>query len=153
MSGKWLAASAVALGCVSMGLGCGGRTEKPPMGRVRGIVTYDGKPLNKGRITFTPVSGDGVSGGTSAMSPIESDGSYDLTTFDTGDGAIVGQHIVTVSVPIEDINELNKPKADGSIAYILPKEFIPKKYTNPKDSPLRNTVVAGDNKLNVELKK
>jgi hypothetical protein len=153
MSGKWLAVSAVALGLISMGLGCGGRIEKPPMGKVHGIVRLNGKPLDKGRVTFTPVSGEGVSGGTNAMSPIESDGTYELTTFDTGDGAIVGQHIVTVSVPSEDINELNKPKADGSIAYKLPKEFLPKKYTSPTESPLRNTVVAGDNTLDIELKK
>ena len=153
MTGKCLAVSTVALGFLAVVLGCEGRTGKPPMGKVHGIVTYDGKPLDKGRVTFTPVSGEGESGGNNAMSPIESDGSYELTTFDTGDGAIVGQHIVTISVPAEDINKLNKPKADGSIAYVLPKEFIPKKYTNPKDSPLRNTVAEGDNTIDIELKK
>ncbi len=124
------------------------------MGRVSGTVTYDGKPVDKGRVTFTPVSGEGDSGGTSAMGPIESDGSYSLTTFNTGDGAMAGQHIVTVVVPIEDIDELNKPRPDGSIAYKLPKELIPQKYNDPKSSPLRNTVVAGENnKLDIELKK
>jgi hypothetical protein len=153
MSAKWLTVSVVALSCSAISIGCGGKVERPAMGRVHGTVTFDGKPVDKGRVTFTPVSGDGISGGTSAMSPIESDGTYNLTTFDTGDGAIVGQHIVTVIVPTEDIVALNKPRADGSIPYILPKELIPKKYTDPKQTPLRNTVVAGDNTLNIDLKK
>ncbi|WP_435009480.1 hypothetical protein P12x_000732 [Tundrisphaera lichenicola] len=153
MTAKCLATPAVALGLIALVVGCEGRTGKPPMGKVHGTVSYNGKPLDKGRVTFTPVSGDGESGGNNAMSPIESDGSYELTTFDTGDGAIIGQHIVTISVPSSNINDLNQPKADGSIAYVLPKEYIPKKYTTPKDSPLRNTVVEGDNKIDIELKK
>ena len=60
---------------------------------------------------------------------------------------------VTVVVPTQDIVELNKPRADGSIPYILPKELIPRKYTDPKETPLRNTVVAGDNTINIDLKK
>jgi hypothetical protein len=153
MSIKWLTVSAAVLACSPIAVGCGGSTQRPQMGRVHGTVSFDGKPVDKGRVTFTPVAAEGTSGGASAMSPIESDGSYSLTTFDTGDGAIVGQHVVTVVVPTQDINELNKPKADGSIAYILPKELIPKKYTDPKETPLRNTVVAGDNKIDIDLKK
>lgn len=153
MPGKWLAGCAVAFGVASIVVGCGGRAEKPAMGRVRGTVMYEGKPLDKGRITFTPIAGDGISGGTSAMSPIASDGSFDLTTFDTNDGAIVGQHNVTVTVPTQEINDLNKPKADGSISYVLPKELVPKKYTDPATTPLKNTVVAGDNNFTIELMK
>ncbi len=153
MNLKWLIAPAIALGGGVIAIGCGGTAERPPMGRVHGKVTYDGKLVDKGRVTFSPTSGEGDSGGTSAMGPIESDGSYSLTTFNTGDGALVGQHIVTVVIPTEDIVALNKPGADGSIPYKLPKELIPKKYTDPKQSPLRNTVVAGDNTLNIDLKK
>src|SRR5258708_2386637 len=97
MASKSLAIFAIALGFGPVVAGCGGSSVRPTMGRVHGTVSYEGKPLDKGRITFTPVSSDGISGGTGAMSPIESDGSFDLTTFDTGDGAIVGQHIVTVT--------------------------------------------------------
>lgn len=123
------------------------------MGKVYGTVTYDGKPVTKGKVTFSPVASEGISGGTASMGLIETDGTYTMTTFDTGDGAIIGQHIVTVTVPAQDINELNQPKADGSIAYVLPKELIPKKYTDPRESPLRNTVAAGNNKIDIDLKK
>ena len=153
MSVKTLTASAIALGLALSAFGCGGRTGKPAMGQVHGVVSFEGKPLDKGRVTFTPENGDGTSGGNGAMGMIGSDGSYTLTTFDTGDGATLGKHIVTVTVPTEDINELNKPRADGSIAYVLPKELIPKNYTNPTTTPLRNTVVEGDNKIDIELKK
>ncbi len=153
MNLKWLIAPPIALLSGLTAVGCGGTAERPPMGRVHGTVTYDGKPVDRGRVTFSPIASEGDSGGTSAMGPIESDGSYSLTTFNTGDGAFVGRHIVTVVVPTEDIVALNKPRADGSIPYKLPKELIPKKYTDPKQSPLRNTVEAGDNSLNIDLKK
>ncbi len=153
MSHKCLTAPSLTLGLSLILAGCGGRSEKPPMGRVHGTVTFDGKPVTKGKVTFTPVASEGISGGTASMGLIETDGTYTLTTFDTGDGAIIGQHIVTLSVPTEDINDLNKPKADGTIAYVLPKELIPRKYTDPRETPLRNTVTAGDNLFDIELKK
>jgi hypothetical protein len=152
MSSRWLTVFLVAFGFGAATIGCGGNSPRPPMGKVSGKVTYDGQPVDKGRVTFIPASGDGDSGGTSAMGVIESDGSYSLTTFNTGDGAMVGQHIVTVVVPTEDIRELNKPRPDGSIPYILPKELVPKKYTDPALTPLRNTVAAGNNEINIELK-
>jgi hypothetical protein len=153
MSSRWLTVSVIAFGFGLVTIGCNKDSPRPPMGKVSGKVTYDGMPVDKGRVTFTPINGDGDSGGTSAMGVIESDGSYSLTTFNTGDGAMVGQHIVTVVVPTEDIRELNKPRPDGSIPYILPKELIPKKYTDPSQTPLRNTVAAGNNEINIELKK
>jgi len=153
MSSRWLTVCVVASGFCALAIGCGGNSPRPPMGKVSGKVFYDGAPVNTGRVTFTPVSGEGDSGGTPAMGVIESDGSYVLTTFNTGDGAMVGQHIVTVVVPMEDLRDLNKPGPKGEIAYKLPKELVPKKYTDPATSPLRNTVTAGDNKIDIELKK
>jgi hypothetical protein len=151
MSSRWLTVSLVVFGFGAVTIGCGGNSPRPPMGKVSGKVTYDGTAVNQGRVTFTPVTGDGDSGGTSAMGVIESDGSYSLTTFNTGDGALVGQHIVTVVVPTEDIRELNKPRPDGSIPYILPKELVPKRYTDPKLTPLRYTVEAGQNSIDIPL--
>ena len=152
MRGKGLRLTfAASAACISL-TGCGDNAVRPEMGRVQGTVTYQGKRLEKGLVTYTPVSSSGVSGGTNALGQIESDGSYTLTTFNTGDGAILGQHVVTVSVPSQDIRELNKPRADGSIPYILPKSAIPARYTDSTKSPFRQTVVAGKNVFDLELK-
>jgi hypothetical protein len=133
--------------------GCGGTDpNRPPLAKVRGKVTYNGQPVTKGSVIFTPDLGKGGQTGQVAVGQLESDGSFTLTTFDTGDGAILGQHIVTVEARGEDINTLNKPKADGTIAYVLPKPTVPAKYTNPTSSPLRHTVEAKDNEFVIDLK-
>jgi len=152
MRGRAWCLAVVASAACSVLPGCGGSVVRPEMAQVQGSVTYRGKKIDKGLVTYTPVNSSGVSGGTNALGPIESDGSYSLTTFNTGDGAILGQHVVTVSVPSQDIRELNKPKADGSIAYILPKSAIPARYSDSTKSPLRQTVVVGKNVFDLELK-
>src|SRR5215475_82944 len=77
-------------------LGCGGGAGRPPLAKVSGKVTYAGKPVTTGSVMFTPVAGSASDSARIATGQIESDGSYSLTTFDTGDGAVLGQHLVTV---------------------------------------------------------
>jgi hypothetical protein len=151
--------------------GCGGRDpNKPPLGRVHGRVTYNGKPLTNGSVTFTPVAGEGGTTGQVAAGQLKTDGSYSLTTFDIGDGAIVGEHVVTVRATESNVAELNFPggapgappskpsfKAKGAragmglVPYIAPKPLIPKKYMTPSSSPFRYTVEPGNNTINLEL--
>jgi hypothetical protein len=77
--------------------GCGDAGgPKPPMGKVKGTVTYNGRPLPKVVVTFVPIVGKGGDTGQSASGTTESDGTFVLTTFNTGDGAIAGQHAATV---------------------------------------------------------
>jgi hypothetical protein len=132
--------------------GCGDDPTKPKLGKVHGKVTLDGKPVERGHIVFTPVSGKGGETGQTATGEINSDGTFDLTTFDTGDGAILGQHIATVTVPEPGSENLGKPDASGRINYVLPKNTSPKKYEKADTSPLRYTVKEGSNAFEIELK-
>lgn len=133
--------------------GCGGvDKDMPTLAKVTGKVTYKGKPVTNGSVIFTPIAGKGGETGQLATGQLESDGSFTLTTFNTGDGAILGQHNVTVESSGEDINKLNQPRADGSIAYVLPKSAVPKKYLDPTSSPLKYTVEAGSNNFEIEMK-
>jgi hypothetical protein len=133
--------------------GCGVDRNRPKLARVTGKVSYKGKALDKGEVIFTPEKDKGGASGLVATGKIESDGTFTLTTFDTDDGAILGQHVVTVNVPMQDIKELNKPRPDGSIPYILPKPGIPEKYLRGDSSPLRYTVDDVPlNKFEIELK-
>src|SRR4051794_19033987 len=91
----------VVTGLLVLGLGasvggCGRGLDRPAMGKVRGKVTHGGTQLTSGTVTFTPITGKGGEGGHVATGEVESDGTYVLTTFDTGDGAVLGQHAVTV---------------------------------------------------------
>ena len=65
---------------------------------VRGRVLCNGKPVGSGVIAFTPVGG--VAGrtegsGKPAMANVQSDGTFVLTTYEDGDGALVGEHAVS----------------------------------------------------------
>ena len=88
--------------------------------------------------------------GTGASGEVESDGTYEMTTFNTGDGAILGQHIVTVVV--REKMEMPKPDANSHIKYEVPKSLTPSKYASADKSPLRCTVVEGGTEFNIELK-
>ena len=124
----------------------------PKLGKVSGKVTLEGKPVEAGHIVFTPAQGKGGETGQSATGEINADGSYEITTFNTGDGAIIGQHVVTVELRKKGEDEYPKPKPDGTIDYKLPKNLAPKKYAKVDTSPLRCTVVAEGTKFDIDLK-
>ena len=65
--------------------------ETPPMARVSGKVMYGKQPVTSGGLRFAPTSG---TVGKPASAVIKSDGSYELTTYASGDGAVVGRHKV-----------------------------------------------------------
>ena len=124
--------------------------DMPKLAKVYGKVTYQGKPIDSGRVVFTPASGKAGDSGQGASGQIESDGSFEMTTFNTGDGAILGQHVVTVVVPQK--GEMPQPDKYSQIKYAVPKNVTPSKYATADKSPLRCTVVEGGTKFDIELK-
>jgi hypothetical protein len=132
--------------------GCSGDPNLPKLGKVHGKVTFKGKPVDSGTVTFNPIQGKGGETGQNATGQIESDGSYAMTTFNTGDGAILGQHVVAVVVREKGSENMGKPKADSTIDYRMPKIVTPSKFASVETSPLRCTVHEGDNVFDIELK-
>jgi hypothetical protein len=128
--------------------GCSGDPNLPKLGKVHGTVKYNGKLLDAGHVVFTPASGKGGETGQVATGEINSNGTYEMTTFNTGDGAILGQHIVTITV---QKGEMPKPDANGHIKYEVPKNQAPSKYATADKTPLRCTVHEGDQEFNIEL--
>ena len=150
MSVRHLLSITAGLGLVFSLGGCSGDPNMPKLVKVHGKVTYNGKPLDGGRVVFTPVAGKGGETGQNATGEIDSDGTYELTTFNTGDGAILGQHVVTVVS--REKREIPKPDANSHIKYELPKSLTPAKYATADKSPLRCTVVEGMTSFDIELK-
>jgi len=84
--------------------------EKPPydLAPVHGTVTVDGHLLKQGKVMFTPKGKAGeLNSGKPAYGRIQPDGVYVLYTYGDDDGAIVGEHGVTV---INTSTDANAPK-------------------------------------------
>lgn len=110
-----------------------------------GIVTYNGKPLSFGRVSFRPEAGSPATG------EIQSDGTFALSTYGNGDGAIVGTHQVSITSTEADAGTMAETAANTEMA--VPKSLIPKKYTSFATSELTAEVVAsGENKFTFELR-
>jgi hypothetical protein len=120
-------------------LACG--PTGPGMAQVSGKVTYAGKPVPKGVITFVPVAPDG----RNATGQIQPDGSYQLQTENPGDGALLGEYKVTVYAHDEPVLDYIPPKP------VPPKILTPTKYEKPDPSGLKATVKSGSNRINFDL--
>jgi len=79
---------------------CGCQKSSYELATVHGSVSVGNQPLAQGKVMFAPVADASVAeAGKAAVGLIQSDGSFSLSTFGEGDGAIVGEHWVTVFVP------------------------------------------------------
>ncbi len=126
----------------------------PNVAPVHGKITVGGKPLTEGNIVFMP------SNGRMAHGKIQPDGSYRLTTFESNDGALIGDHSVTIEAVVvesnaaelktleEEISNENQPRR------LIVKEthLVPEKYADPLSSELKATVKdQDDNEFNFDL--
>jgi hypothetical protein len=123
-------ATAVAICLATLGCGSG----QLPVALVKGKVTYKGKPLEFGSILFQPQMGQTATG------QIKSDGTFVLSTYATGDGAIIGKHKVAIAC-----NETQKPGYQVPKGQEAPvgKSLIPDKYRLPDTSGQTAEVTKG----------
>jgi hypothetical protein len=127
--------------------GCGTRVYP-----VKGLVSFEGKPMKGGgTIVFQPTG----SGGKAASGEIAADGTYTLTTFQPGDGAMPGDFRVVV---IQTVTNEPEPSPDGKappkpVVLVAEKDRIPANYGGVS-SPLTAKVEAKDmNEINLDLKR
>jgi hypothetical protein len=121
--------SFVLVGALLVGLSaCTGRPRTFP---VKGTVMYNGKPVPKGTVLFTPVNG-----GTTATGELNQDGTYRLTTYKPGDGACLGEYRVVI-MAMEGPVQGDPP--------VAPPPLIPDKYSSLALSDLKANVQEGDN--------
>lgn len=128
------AAAVLALGFMS---GCSSSEFETAV--VSGTVRCDGTLLTDGLVVFTPIpAGDAktVNTGRAASGIVWPDGTYKLSTYGDGDGAIVGDHNVEVYAPA--LEDDDAPLTDAN-RYACGKVV------------LKKTVSAGTNVLDLEL--
>jgi hypothetical protein len=86
------------------------------MGRVSGLVTYNGQPAEFGEVLFLPDSEKG-NNGVPSMGVIGKDGTYTMSTQDAGDGVIAGHHKVGIRVlDATKVGQDEPPELDPNVA-------------------------------------
>jgi len=146
-------------------VGCGGGGSTLKTVPVSGIVNYKGAPVKGAFVTFatakTPRTAVGV---------CDASGRFKLTTINTNDGAVAGEHVITIvtmpepgaaksmmpinAKPDDYLKAMEsqkgkdiQPPGAGSIG-----KSIPAKYADPSKSGLKRTVVAGEkNDFTIDL--
>lgn len=83
-----------------LSLGCDGGSQLATA-PVQGTVTLNGKSVSGGSLTFQPAADEGEAlSGKPATAEVQEDGSYVLTTYEPGDGAVIGKHTVSFTPAI-----------------------------------------------------
>jgi hypothetical protein len=97
---------------------------------VSGVLKYNGHAPHGAQLVFHAVSPSGPNA-VSPMASVEPDGSFVVTSYQSGDGAPPGDYAVTVQW-----FQIDK---EGNVG----PNVLPPEYANPKSSPVRVTVNAG----------
>lgn len=138
----WLVVATVVAGCTS---------AEPVTHPVSGSITLeDGSAINVGLVELVPIGG-----GTSARGRISVGGGYTVGTYGDQDGALVGEYVVLVSqpqllvgalrpAPAEHLDEHHEGESPGA-------GIAPRHYGQFNSSPLRATVVPGENHFDFVL--
>ncbi len=118
-------------------VGCS--SGQPKLAVVRGTITYKGKPVPNGTITFVPANAPAATG------KINRDGTYTLTTYKAGDGAVLGTHKVVVAAMEDMTGRLPEDRNP------LPPSLVPNKYSSIGTTDLTAEVKEGENNINFPL--
>ena len=126
----------MAIACIVL---CGCGPKRPELVPVTGTVVYQGQPVAEAQVTFMPVGARPANGQTDA------EGKFQLTTYEKNDGAVPGEHSVTVSKMVDTGKKQN--------SYAVMESALPEKYQSPKLSGITQKVSAeGPNDFRIELK-
>ncbi len=141
-----LALHAVAI-CLLV-MGCGPANTNPPTIPVTGKVTHKGEAVEGATVKFLPSDPEGKV----ANATTQADGTYELSTFETGDGAMAGKYTVTVRklVSVQQGVQQDGEHA-GEPAYVN-KDMLPAKYKSQGNTPLECEVPAeGETTFDIDL--
>jgi hypothetical protein len=153
MIGKTVVSLLVAVPVVAAVVGCGDSSGLAKRYPVSGTVTYHGKPLERGTISFAPADGKGRAAGGAIT-----DGRYSLTTQDPDDGALPGKYRVGILAKEADPSKVDLkikklrggatteaekkamaavyPQKVAARAAAAAKNLIPARYSSPETSGL-----------------
>ena len=109
--------------------------SRSPTLPVSGIIILDGKPVENAIILFHSegheISAHGLS---------DASGFFRLTTYEENDGAVSGNHLISVKKIEEQITP--HPLGDPYSPNVIESWLIPQRYADPKTSELSWTISA-----------
>jgi hypothetical protein len=124
-------------------LSCGGcgKQSSYEVAVVRGTVTLDGNPVTGGKVMFAPIAqGQNAKAGKPGFGALGPDGSFVISTYGVEDGAVVGNHWVSVMRNLK-IGDSEQPSTEKPG---MPFERV--------TFPQQQTVVAGqENQVDIAL--
>ena len=140
-------------------VGCGGE-DRPDLVPVSGVVTYQGQPLANAEVVFQNDKAPRAAVGTT-----DAQGKFRLQSYENFDGAVPGDHVITVSKIQADAAISGADVDDPSAAYgggmdaaasgdmsAISKSELPDKYADPATSNLKETVTKeGPNEFEINL--
>jgi hypothetical protein len=109
--------------------------QEVPIHPAAGKITVGGKPAFGAVVVFHPQGDVGMSKGNKPFAAVAEDGSFQATTYVTGDGAPAGDYVVTVIWPQD-------PHARGPSP-----DRLRGRYATPEKSDLKVTIGEGENNL------
>ena len=126
-------------------VGCGPTSQYPPLGRVGGVVTLDGQPVEGASVSFFPEQG------RSSTSTTDAQGRYDLIYVGSVWGATIGSHRVAIQKVVQDPKYVPYP-LEQSINDPGPKivNLLPARFAGTK-SELSAVVSKGKNTIDFHL--
>jgi hypothetical protein len=132
-------------------MGCSG-TETPPelpaTAAFSGTIKLDGKPMNKGLVTFVSMTDRGLN----ATGTVGADGKYSLKVSvgkQEKDGAVPGKYKVVVSRFLQPNGEPQDPSVPAAIPGL---ESLPQQYSMPTMTQLKAEVPAAGGTADFDLK-
>jgi len=129
-------------------MGCAGGDQNPPTSPVTGKVTYQGEAVEGATIQLLPSGSEGKL--ANAIS--KADGTYELSTFEPGDGAMAGPYKVTVRKIVSVQQGVQQSGENAGEPAFVNKDRLPRKYRSQESTPLEFTVKAdGENTFALEL--
>jgi hypothetical protein len=116
-----------------------GCSSGPPSGKVRGKVTFKGKPVAEGLVTFINPKEGGA-----AEAYLNKDGTYAVQN-----PVVLGEYQVVIT-PLVEIVDTDPGKTPPSPVEKAAPD-IPRKYRTPGATPLKATVKQGENEFPFDL--
>lgn len=106
-------------------------SDKPKTAQAAGVVLKGGKPLAKVQVAFIPANGP------MAMGTTDDKGQFTLMTSTPGDGALIGEHKVSLGY-VTEAPVSNSPEEIAAAAKVASP--VPARYGNPDTSGITATV-------------